>query len=263
MTGLSRSAKQPVPARRRIAAAAAAAAGCLLAGFAGAAGARSAARPADGRLTTRAVAADLAAAKSQWIGAQLLTGGAYQAVPLILVVADLRRALRDGANRPTTTQAISVIVKFGKLPDAMLTPAEDREFDADFAAINRFFAIRKNPWTGGCLAHGPGIRSAIRDWSEEPSNAKHGVSKTHLAAASVALARAETTDTGDRTCYAAAIADLGGVGGATTAQLAATGTFTADSFQNPSAVQVLTAEILWLNNWFGLEDGALGGATHL
>jgi len=229
----------------------AATAGCLAVGVVATADAGS----------TSGRAADLAAARHQWVGAQLLSGGAEQAVPLIPVVADLEQAIAAGAHRTTYTRAINTIVKFGELPDAMMTPAQSKQFTADITAISSFLGFKKSPWTTGCVSHGAEARAAAQAWSEEPQGTNKGILKSHLRAAAADLTRGLRIDAGDRSCYPAAIEDLDNLQTATAAEIAATPNAHGGSFKDPGAVQVAWADILWLDDWFDFTGHDAGVLT--
>lgn len=202
-----------------------------------------------------------AAARNQWVGAQLLSGGAEQAVPLIPVVADLEQAIAAGAHRKTYTRAINTIVKFGELPDAMMTPAQSKQFTADITAISSFLGFKKSPWTTGCVSHGAEARAAAQAWSKEPHGTNKGILKSLLRAAAADLTRGLRIDAGDRSCYPAAIEDLDNLQTATAAEIAATPNADRGSFKDPGAVQVAWADILWLDDWFAFTGRDAGVLT--
>jgi hypothetical protein len=231
-------------------------AGCLLTGIAGITGIAHA-----GTASPRT--ADYAAAREEWVSAQVLSGGAYQAVPLILVVADLRHAVDAGADQVTYDRVINTIVTFGRLPDAMLTPVERRESDEDVAAIDHFFGFAKSPWSGGCISHGSEASAAAHAWSQEPKGTRAGISEAWLKVAEADLEHGLRSDAGDRSCYPAAILDLKSLQSATARQIAGTPTVNAASIEHPGAVQVAWADILWLNNWLSFEEDNPGGISVL
>lgn len=197
--------------------------------------------------------ADYEAAKIQWLGDAAVVSGAVQNTALLLAVVDLKRGQHTAANTSGYGAAIAAITDFAAIPLTSVTPAENALAHTDIATVNKFFDLPHSTWTRGCIASGPGIKAAARAWSAEPGSTSHGTLTRPLKTAANDLSRAIHTDTGDRSCYPAAIADLTSLESATDSEVAASSkNWTFDAYTPASLVG---SQIAYLNTFF-LEAGA-------
>jgi hypothetical protein len=149
------------------------------------------------------------AAKAQWMGDALVVGTGGQDPPLQLAITDLKKGeVSDAGNTSGYGAAIAVIQAFESMPITDVTPSISEQENAAIASINRFFGLPSTPWPGECDSSGPEKRAAAAAWETEPVQSLTGVVAAPLAEAATDLRHGLTTDRGDTSCYAAAIADL-------------------------------------------------------
>jgi hypothetical protein len=188
------------------------------------------------------------AAKVQWLGASALVSGAGQNASLLLAVADLRRGQHMAGNTSGYGAAIAAIIDFATIPITSVTQAENAQIKTDLAEVNKFFGLPRSTWNGECISSGSGVDAAASAWATEPSGTSHGTRARPLKAAVSDLSRGFHTDTGDRSCYPAAIADLKNLESATKSEIAASSQNT--SFDAYTPAGLVGAEIVYLNGFF-------------
>jgi hypothetical protein len=149
------------------------------------------------------------AARAQWIGDAVVVATGPQNWPLKLAVTDLQRGeVSDTGNTAGYSAAIAAIKKFETMPITDVTPVIGATETAEIAIIDRFFDLPPSTWSGECDSSGPGKQAAATAWETEPVQRVTEVAIAPLKKAVTDLKRGLVTDTGDKSCYPAAIADL-------------------------------------------------------
>jgi len=186
------------------------------------------------------------AARVQWAGDILVAGTSDQNSALQIAVADLENGeSTDSGNASRYDAAIAAIRDFESLPITGVTPELAARVNADTAEVNRFFGLHPTTGAAGCNASGPGMTSAGKAWSREPGNTSSGVLVSPLMQATTDLERGMTTDSGDRSCYPTAIADLGSMESASRSEIAESSGFM-PSAAIPSTLSRATRSPTWM-----------------
>jgi hypothetical protein len=161
------------------------------------------------------------AARIQWIADGNVVATSSQNPPLQLAANDLKRGeLTDVGSTSGYGATIANITKFESGPITGVTPDITARENAERSAVNTFFHLPKSTWEGGCDSSGPGLRGAQKSWQTEPSASQSGVHVAPLRRAIADLKHGLATDTGDTSCYAAAMADLQSLESATRTDIA-------------------------------------------
>jgi hypothetical protein len=149
-------------------------------------------------------------ARTRWLSEAQMVSSAWQNIPLVSAVHDLKLGLAKGGDTSGYAQAITTLEKFEKIPITSETSAQMSDSHRDWSTLNTFFdvgagqaKILLDDAPSGSL-----FRQARISYGDEPAGIHNGVSKKLLRAAVVDL-RSETRDEGPRAVlYVAAIADL-------------------------------------------------------
>jgi hypothetical protein len=164
-------------------------------------------------------------AKVRWLSEAQMVSSAWQNVPLVSAVHDLKLGLAKGGNTTGYVGAIKTIESFERVPITSETKQQILESHRDWSALNAFFDVEAseariflNDAPAGALFHRAG-----RYFDSEPTGLHEGVRVGPLKSAVSAL-RLEASAQGPRgVLYDAAIADLNNLQSAGVAQIAASG----------------------------------------
>jgi hypothetical protein len=183
-------------------------------------------------------------AKIFWESEAEVVSGALQNVPLAAAVADLRRGLATkdtGVNGYAS--AISIIRNFESIPLTSETTAQMTAARRDWSRLNAFFEI--TPAQAAVFMDdapsGAYYKAAQRDFVREPQRDDEGVDVGLLKTATLDLVRESQIRPSRSVLYAAAIHDLTSLEGASSKEIASSGS----SLLNPYG-----QDILYLNVFF-------------
>lgn len=205
------------------------------------------------------------AARRQWLAEGLVVGGALQAAPLVLAVADLQQeTTAHPAAASADDRAIAAIEDFEGIPLTDATPAQSAEANADAAAVDAFFGLAGSAPGGSC---GPtptaAGEAAATQWDSEPTSAAGGVVPGPLEQAAGILQQAVDADPSTTGCYPAAVDDLDRLAAAPASDIAASQQAATSAPGTPAALD--DAAIGYLNEFFSVVGNSsaaiLGGAA--
>jgi hypothetical protein len=140
-----------------------------------------------------------------------VVSGVWQNVPLLAVVADLRRGLATkGTDVDGYAKAIATIRNFQSIPLTSETKAQMSAAKRDWSSLNAFFglsAVQAAVFMDD-VPSGTYYEAARSDFTREPPRDRHGVDAALLKAAALALAHESLIRPSRSVLYVAAIHDL-------------------------------------------------------
>jgi hypothetical protein len=183
-------------------------------------------------------------AKILWESEAVVVSGALQNVPLAAAVADLQRGLgTKDAGVNGYASAISTIRNFESIPLTSETTAQIKAARRDWSRLNAFFEITpaQSAVFMDDVPSGAYYKAAQHDFVREPHRDDVGINVGLLKTAALDLVRESRLRPSRSVLYAAAIHDLTSLEGASSKDIASSGS----SLLNPYG-----QDILYLNVFF-------------
>jgi hypothetical protein len=164
-------------------------------------------------------------ARTRWLSEAQMVSSAWQNIPLVSAVRDLKMGLAKGGNTTGYTQAVTTLENFESIPITSETTAQVTDVHRDWSMLNAFFDVGKSQ-AKILLDDAPSgslFRQARISYGDEPAGLHSGVNPKLLKAAVLDLRR-EASDEGPRAVlYVAGIADLNNLQSASAATIATSG----------------------------------------
>jgi hypothetical protein len=162
-------------------------------------------------------------ARTRWLSEAQMVSSAWQNIPLISAVQDLKLGLAQGGDTKGYARAIATITDFEGIPITSETTEQMTESHRDWSRLNAFFDVGKvqaatllREVPSGALFH-----AARSRYDDEPAGIHDGVNAKLLKAAVADLRRESIVVKSRAILYLAGIADLTNLENASPADIAA------------------------------------------
>jgi hypothetical protein len=195
-------------------------------------------------------------ARVRWLSEAQMVSSAWQNIPLVSAVHDLKLGLAKGGDTAGYVRAIKTIESFESIPITSETNGQMLESHRDWSLLNAFFDVGANE-ARSLLDDAPAgalFDRARRYFDNEPAGLHEGVRVDLLRSAVTAL-RLEASAQGPRAVlYDAAIADLNNLQSASGAQIAASNS----NLLNPYRQDIDYLNVLFETERLEVPGGSVG-----
>jgi hypothetical protein len=178
--------------------------------------------PAQARTTARPF---YSLARERWLSEAQMVSSAWQNIPLVSAVHDLKLGLAKGGNTSGYAQAIATLDNFEAIPITSETTTQMTDSHRDWSKLNAFFEVgaREAKVLLDKVPSGSLFRQARISYDDEPSGLHSGVNLRLLKAAVLDLRREAGVERTRAVLYVAAIADLTNLQSASAPTIATSG----------------------------------------
>lgn len=166
-----------------------------------------------------------------------MVSSAWQNIPLVSAVQDLKLGLAKGGDTTGYARAIATITNFESIPITSETTAQMTESHRDWSLLNSFFDVGKSQAIT-LLNDGPSgllFRQARISYADEPAGLHDGVNVELLRAAVADLRRETSAQPSRAVLYVAAMSDLNNLQSASAADIAASNVTLFDPYRQDIA----------------------------
>jgi hypothetical protein len=178
--------------------------------------------PAQARTTARPF---YSLARERWLSEARMVSSAWQNIPLVSAVHDLKLGLAKGGDTSGYARAIAILDNFEAIPITSETTTQMTDSHRDWSKLNDFFEVgaREAKVLLDEAPSGSLFRQARISYGDEPAGLHRGINVRLLRAAVVDLRREASVQHTHAVLYVAAIADLTNLQSASATTIATSG----------------------------------------